>query len=42
VVIPSPEAIQQAVEDGYTFLGVGMDTVFLREGANRALNLARK
>ncbi len=41
VVKPSAEAIRLAVDAGYTFLALGMDTVFLDEGARLALKVAR-
>lgn len=41
VVIPGKEAIQQAVEDGFTFIAVGADTVFLGRGAREALGCVR-
>lgn len=41
VVLPTPEAIQRAVADGFTFLGLGMDTVFLSSGAADCLKLIK-
>jgi len=38
VVIPTKEAVQKAVADGYTFVAVGIDTLFLREQARQSLN----
>ena len=33
VVRPTPEAVEQAIDDGFTLLCLGLDTVFLDEGA---------
>jgi len=41
VVLPSKTAIQEAVAQGFTFVAVGVDTVFLAEAAKSALNIAR-
>ena len=41
VVIPTPEGIADAVASGFTFLAVGVDTVFLDQGARAALATAR-
>lgn len=41
VVIPEPEAVRQAVEDGFTFIAVGADTVFLGQGAKEAMGAVR-
>lgn len=41
VVIPGEGAIRKAVEDGFTFLAVGVDTVFLNRAAEEALRIAR-
>lgn len=41
VVIPTADAIGQAVADGFTFIGLGVDTVFLRAGATEAVRCAR-
>jgi 2-keto-3-deoxy-L-rhamnonate aldolase RhmA len=37
VVDPTPERVRKAVADGYTLIALGMDTVFLTQGAERAL-----
>jgi 2-keto-3-deoxy-L-rhamnonate aldolase RhmA len=37
VVLPTAEAMARAQADGYTFLALGVDTVFLRRGAAEAL-----
>ena len=42
VVAPSPESIQRAVRDGFTFIALGVDTVFLQMAAAEALAEARK
>jgi 2-keto-3-deoxy-L-rhamnonate aldolase RhmA len=36
VVRPTPEAIRQAVEDRFTLICIGLDTVFIDEGARAA------
>jgi len=41
VVIPTAEAVEKAVEDGYTFIAVGIDTLFLREQARQSLTALR-
>ena len=38
VVHPRPEAIQAAVDDGYTLICIGVDTVFLASSAGAALD----
>jgi 2-keto-3-deoxy-L-rhamnonate aldolase RhmA len=40
VVRPTPEAIRQAVEDGFTLICLGLDTVFIDEGARAARAVA--
>ncbi len=40
VVRPTPEAVRQAIEDGFTLLCLGLDTVFLDEGARAARAVA--
>ncbi len=42
VVLPAPGAVARAVADGFTFLALGTDTVFLREAALKALEAARR
>lgn len=42
VVIPVPETIAKAIADGFTFLALGVDTVFLAAGARDAMNSAKK
>jgi 2-keto-3-deoxy-L-rhamnonate aldolase RhmA len=42
VVSPSKEAITRAVESGFTFIAIGMDIVFLDQGARNALQIARQ
>jgi len=41
VVIPAEEAIRNAVADGYTFIAVGIDTLFLQDNAQQALAALR-
>ena len=40
IVDPSPEAIRQAIGDGFTLICLGVDTVFVDQGARAALKLA--
>jgi 2-keto-3-deoxy-L-rhamnonate aldolase RhmA len=40
IVQPEPETIRRSMEQGYTFLALGMDTVFLAKGAQEAISLA--
>ena len=40
IVQPEPEAIARSLEQGYTFLALGMDTVFLANGARKCIALA--
>ena len=42
VVLPDPEAIEKAIADGFTFVAVGADSVFLASAARDALDIARK
>jgi 2-keto-3-deoxy-L-rhamnonate aldolase RhmA len=42
VVLPSPEAIESAIADGFTFIAVGADSVFLASASRDALAVARK
>lgn len=41
VVLPSEEAIKNAVNRGFSLIAVGMDTVFLAEGIKNAFTIAR-
>jgi len=41
VVMPDPEAIHKAIADGFTFLALGVDAVFLSEAARAALEAGR-
>lgn len=41
IVLPTKENVAQAIEHGYTFLALGMDTVFLADGAKKALEMIR-
>jgi 2-keto-3-deoxy-L-rhamnonate aldolase RhmA len=40
IVRPTPQAVRQAIADGFTLICVGLDTVFLDEGARAARALA--
>lgn len=40
IVRPNPQNIQQAIEQGYTLIALGLDNVFLDEGAKASLNAA--
>ena len=40
VVKPTPQAIEGAIAQGFTFIALGMDTVFLAEGAAAVLSQA--
>jgi 2-keto-3-deoxy-L-rhamnonate aldolase RhmA len=40
VVRPTPEAIRQSIEDGFTLICLGLDTVFIDEGARAARAVA--
>ena len=41
VVFPTQDAISTAIADGFTFIALGLDVVFLREGATEAVREAR-
>jgi len=41
VVLPTPEAIVKAIADGFTFIALGVDAVFLNDGARAALAVGR-
>ena len=41
VVDPAPAKIQKALADGFTFIALGVDTVFLMQAAKHALEVAR-
>lgn len=41
IVLPTPELVSKAIADGFTFLGLGVDTVFLNEGARAAAKMAK-
>lgn len=41
VVRPTADRVKRALDDGFTFLALGMDTVFLAEGAKAAVQIAR-
>jgi 2-keto-3-deoxy-L-rhamnonate aldolase RhmA len=42
LVIPAEDAIADAVEKGFTFLGLGVDTVFLNESAAAAVRTVQE
>ena len=42
VVIPTEESITQAINDGFTFIALGVDTVFLNRAAEEALAITKK
>jgi 2-keto-3-deoxy-L-rhamnonate aldolase RhmA len=42
IVQPAADVVQTARDAGFTFLAVGMDTVFLADGARAALDIARR
>ncbi len=41
VVLPTDESVKKAVADGFTFIGLGVDTVFLDQEARRSVAMAR-
>lgn len=41
LVNPTPEAISKTIQDGFTFIALGVDMVFLNQAADTALNMAR-
>jgi len=41
VVKPTDEAIENAINDGFTFIALGIDTIFLAEGGVKALDVAK-
>lgn len=41
VVKPVPEAIKKAIDDGFTFIALGVDTVFLNKASRAALKIAK-
>lgn len=42
IVVPTEENVRDAINQGYTFLALGMDTYFLIEGSRRALQLLKE
>lgn len=42
IIRPNPENIQQAIEQGYTMLALGLDGVFLAEAGTGYLSIARQ
>lgn len=41
IVNPTEKAVETALEEGFTFLALGMDTVFLQQAAKTAMQLRR-
>lgn len=41
IVLPTRENVRQAIEEGYEFLALGMDTVFISEGSKNVLRFAK-
>ncbi len=41
IVLPTTEAVKKAVDDGFTLLGLGTDTVFLADGAAKWMNFIK-
>jgi len=41
-VLPTKESIEGAIAEGFTFLALGMDNVFIDQGARRALHIAQQ
>lgn len=41
VVIPDPDAIASALKDGFTFIALGIDSVFIEKAAKKAIDAAR-
>lgn len=39
IVLPTDENVQQAIQDGFTFLALGTDIMFIRYSAQKALDL---
>lgn len=42
IVKPTDESIERAIKDGFTFIALGMDTVFLDESSRKMLRIARE
>jgi len=42
IVIPNPENIRQALKDGFTFIAVGADIVYLNQASQKALKEMKK
>ncbi|MFI4911825.1 MAG: HpcH/HpaI aldolase/citrate lyase family protein [Sedimentisphaeraceae bacterium JB056] len=41
VVIPTDESIKKAISDGFTFIAIGVDTVFINEASKKAFAVAK-
>lgn len=42
IVLPTKENVSEAVNTGYTFIALGMDTVFVSDGAQKCIEMAGK
>lgn len=42
IVLPTQENVKEAIREGYTFLALGMDTVFISDGAKNVVEMACK
>jgi len=42
VVVPTQENIKKALEDGFTFIALGVDTVFINQASRNALDIAKR
>ncbi len=42
IVLPTEQTLAEALRSGYTFLALGMDTVFLADGAKRVVNVVKR
>ena len=41
-MLPTEQTLAEALRSGYTFLALGMDTVFLADGAKRVVNVVKR
>lgn len=41
LVTPEPEAVKELLGEGFSLLALGMDTVFIAEGAKKAVGVVR-
>jgi 2-keto-3-deoxy-L-rhamnonate aldolase RhmA len=42
VVLPTPDSIEQTLSEGFTFIALGVDTVFLQQAARQTLETAHR